>query len=355
MAELKLIKEANTDYLKKYNRYESVMGNNAFQIDWMIGNTCNYACTYCDEHFHNGSVKWPDVDLTVRFIKRLVDHYRIHAPGKKILWNMLGGEPTVWPKFNEVFRQAKEYDPNCIVRMLTNGSRTLRYWEKNAKIFDEVIISYHPERADYKHCTEVANILAKAGVEVSIQTCLYPPLMDQCIEACKYFHENSLAGSHLAKALQVSLASDETFKYDEDKLKEAYSYDGEPKRISHGVETDEDFEYHTNKKKFKRKVFGNMTRFINTNTGEIELLQSSNIPMSGGYNTWKGWKCMIGIESLVIGLDGKVTSGNSCFHNLNHGNISDPENVKFPTDGLICPQTWCSCIADTEITKFKVK
>ena len=53
-AELKLIKEANTDYLKKYNRYESIMGNNAFQVDWMIGNTCNYACTYCDDHFIMG-------------------------------------------------------------------------------------------------------------------------------------------------------------------------------------------------------------------------------------------------------------------------------------------------------------
>ena len=71
MQELKLIKEANTDYLKKYNRYESVMGNNAFQIDWMIGNTCNYACTYCDDNFHDGSVPWPDVDTTVKFIKKL--------------------------------------------------------------------------------------------------------------------------------------------------------------------------------------------------------------------------------------------------------------------------------------------
>ena len=136
--------------------------------------------------FHDGSVPWPDVDLTVKFIKRLVDHYRVHAPGKKILWNMLGGEPTVWPKFNEVFAQAKEYDPNCIVRMLTNGSRTLRYWEKNAKLFDEVIISYHPERADYVHCTEVANILSNAGTQVSIQTCLYPPVIDKSLAACKY-------------------------------------------------------------------------------------------------------------------------------------------------------------------------
>lgn len=355
MQELKLIKDADTSYLKKYNRYESIMGNNAFHIDWMIGNTCNYACTYCDDMFHNGSVKWPDVDLTVRFIKRLVDHYREHAPSKRILWNMLGGEPTVWPKFDEVFRQAKEYDPSCIVRMLTNGSRTLRYWEKNAKIFDEVIISYHPERADYKHCTEVSNILSRAGVEVSIQTCLYPPLMDQCIEACKYFHENSLAGSHQAKALQVSLASHQTFHYDEEKLKEANKYNGEPKILQEAVKKDEDFEYQSNKKKFKRKVFGNMTRFINTNTGERELFQSSNIPMSGGYNTWKGWKCMIGMEALVIELDGNVTSGNSCFSYLKHGNIRDPENVKFPVDGVICPQTWCSCVADTEITKFKVK
>ena len=77
MDELKLIKEANTDYLKKYNRYESIMGNNAFQVDWMIGNTCNYACTYCDDHFHNGSTSYgPDVDLTVRFIKKLTDHTR---------------------------------------------------------------------------------------------------------------------------------------------------------------------------------------------------------------------------------------------------------------------------------------
>ena len=355
MQELKLIKDADTSYLKKYNRYESIMGNNAFHIDWMIGNTCNYACTYCDDMFHNGSVKWPDVDLTVRFIKRLVDHYREHAPSKRILWNMLGGEPTVWPKFDEVFRQAKEYDPSCIVRMLTNGSRTLRYWEKNAKIFDEVIISYHPERADYKHCTEVSNILSRAGVEVSIQTCLYPPLMDQCIDACKYFHENSLAGSHQAKALQVSLASHQTFHYDEEKLKEANKYNGEPKILQEAVKKDEDFEYQSNKKKFKRKVFGNMTRFINTNTGERELFQSSNIPMSGGYNTWKGWKCMIGMEALVIELDGNVTSGNSCFSYLKHGNIRDPENVKFPVDGVICPQTWCSCVADTEITKFKVK
>ena len=44
------------------------------------------------------------------------------------------------------------------------------------------------------------------------------------------------------------------------------------------VKNDEDFKHRTNKKKFKRKVFGNITRFINTDTGELEMMESSNVP-----------------------------------------------------------------------------
>ena len=73
MQELKLIKKADTSYPDKYDRYESVMGNDTFIVDWMIGNTCNYACSYCDEYFHDGSVKWSDPDKVERFAKRLTD------------------------------------------------------------------------------------------------------------------------------------------------------------------------------------------------------------------------------------------------------------------------------------------
>ena len=96
-------------------------------------------------------------------------------------------------------------------------------------------------------------------------------------------------------------------------------------------------------------------RFINTDTGKVHFFQDSNESMANGFNTWKGWKCNIGVEALVVNLDGSVTSGNSCFQKLRHGYIHDPDNIKFPTDGLICPETWCSCISDTEVTKYKVK
>ena len=354
MQELKLIKKADTSYLDKYDRYESVMGNDTFIVDWMIGNTCNYACSYCDEYFHDGSVKWPDPDKVERFAKRLTDHVKQFQPTKKVLWNILGGEPTVWKEFNEVFRRIKNYDPNCIVRMLTNGSRTLRYWEKNADLFEDVIISYHPESADYKHCTEVANILARAGSVVAIQTAVYPPLMDKCIEAAKYFWTYSLAVNHSAKALQETLGSAETFVYDKEKWAEIKKYDG-PTKASKDRLNNKLNEHFENRKKFTRRAYGHMMRFVNSDTGKVHFFQDPNECMANGFNTWKGWKCNIGVEALVVNLDGSVTSGNSCFQNLCHGFINDPDNIKFPTEGLICPETWCSCISDTEVTKYKVK
>ena len=85
----------------------------------------------------------------------------------------------------------------------------------------------------------------------------------------------------------------------------------------------------TNKKKFKRKVFGNITRFINTDTGELEMMESSNDQCQMDITLGRAGNVMIGMESLVIGLDGTVTSGNSCFHDLKHGNIMIQRMLSF--------------------------
>tara|TARA_Y100000389_G_scaffold153974_1_gene154360 strand:- start:8483 stop:9553 length:1071 start_codon:yes stop_codon:yes gene_type:complete len=356
MAELKLRMKADTSYHDMYDRYEPIAGNDYIIVDWMMGNTCNYHCTYCDDYFHDGSQPWPEVDVFLKFTKRLTDHYRVVAPGKRILWNLLGGEPTVWPKFEEVFHKMKAYDPNASVRILTNGSRTLRWWEKNANIFDEVIISYHPQSADYKHITEVSNILTDKGTICSIQSAIYPPLIELNYEAAQYYHENSKCIVHNSKALQETLGSDNTFVYPEGAFDKLRQWDGQTKYRQEIDDADEnESEHMMTVKKFKRKNFGKQMRYINTKTGKSESFQNANHIMEQGHNSWKGWKCMIGIEALVVNLNGTVTSGNSCFLHLSHGNINKPDEIVFPTDGRICPQTWCSCVSDTEVTKFKVK
>lgn len=351
--EIKFINHADKSLNKDFNRYEPIMGNDYIVIDWMMGNTCNYSCSYCHPTVYGGSIPWPEVDTGMKFVKRATDHYR--SIGKnKIVWNLLGGEPTVWKDFSKFFTAVKEYDPDCIVRILTNGSRTLGWWERNKHLFDELIISFHPEKADYKHCTEVANILADAGVIVSIQVCMYPPMAEYCVEAAKYFHEHSRAAGVLAKSLQETLIDERTMLYEDEFLKEIRQYDGEPKALQPELRNSYEFEHALNQKKHNRPAYGKMMRFVNTHNGQQEFMQA-NDAMSSGRNSWEGWMCNIGTESLKVYENGNVTSGSACFGKLIHGTINDPDNIEFPTAGRVCEYEWCSCIADVEITKWRVE
>src|SRR3954470_21491856 len=66
-------------------------------VDWCLGNTCNYACSYCPERLHDGSVPWAEYDRIVAFCDRLVEHY---APrGQTLFFQFTGGEPTVYSHF----------------------------------------------------------------------------------------------------------------------------------------------------------------------------------------------------------------------------------------------------------------
>lgn len=353
MQEIKFIDKPSDGVNKQYNRYEPIMGNDYIVIDWSLGNTCNYSCTYCHPNVYGGSIPWPDVDTAFRFVKHATDHYR--SIGKnKIVWNLLGGEPTVWPKFRDFFSKVKEYDPDCIVRVLTNGSRTTSWWKRNTHLFDEVIISWHPERADYVHCTEVLEILQKQGVMTSVQVCMYPPLSQHCLDAAKYFYENAYTTNISVKSLQENIQLDRTFVYDEEFLKEIKQYDGRPKSMDPELRNSTDFEHDMNKIKINRPAYGKMMRFVNTETGASEFIQA-NDTMSSGRNSWKGWMCNIGIEALSVDEKGMVSSGSSCFPTLSHGNMQDPENIEFPTSGRICEFDWCGCIADVENTKYRVE
>jgi MoaA/NifB/PqqE/SkfB family radical SAM enzyme len=339
MQELKLITQPDFSLLNEYNKFELVAEKDYIMVDWNMGNTCNYSCTYCDEHIHNGTFPWVEEDVAFDFVKRCTDHYK--SMGKELLWNLLGGEPTVWSKFTSFFKRVKEYDPDCRIRVLTNGSRTINWWDKTSKVLDDIIISYHPESADINHINEVTKTLRKNGVFHTIQVCLYPPYLDKCYEAAEYFHNNSQCNAIIVKSLKITLGSPETFVYDKEYLDRVMVFDGEPKWTMKNLSDEE-----------RRNIYAKRM-FFRAGKKKLEILGGGNELMRNGQNTWKGWDCYIGIETLVVEMDGKVTAGSSCNHDCNLGNIKEPSSIKFPTTPVRCQWKWCSCIADIEVTKEK--
>lgn len=340
MEELKFINEPNKKFIDKFVKFQVEKEIDFLMVDWNMGNTCNYSCTYCDEHIHDGSVPWPKLETALEFTDKLTQHYKTYY-NKRILWNLLGGEPTVWKDFTEFVKILKKRDSSCKVRILTNGSRTLNWWKKTAEYLDDIIISYHPESADTDHLIEVTKILREHKVFHTIQVCLYPPTMNECIRAAEQFHKYSRCNLVIIKALKKTLGSPETFDYNDNDIERGMAFDGEP------IWTAKYLRDSSRKNIFAAKMF-----WMTDEGAKLEVPNVNKLMMEGK-NSWEGWWCNIGLDTLVVDMFGNVTAGSSCNHEYTAGNISEPWNIKFPTEPTKCRWKWCSCIADIETTKFK--
>lgn len=63
-------------------------------IEWLMSSVCNYSCSYCPTHLHDGRVRWPRYGAIVDFSERVCRHYA-PAPTTFLL---SGGEITLFPR-----------------------------------------------------------------------------------------------------------------------------------------------------------------------------------------------------------------------------------------------------------------
>ena len=63
----------NITLTKKYIRLEHAEPKNAdvLVVNWCLGNTCNFACSYCPTGLHDGSKRWPDPEAIKNFILKV--------------------------------------------------------------------------------------------------------------------------------------------------------------------------------------------------------------------------------------------------------------------------------------------
>ncbi len=123
---------------------KSLLKNNIFNVNWLLGRYCNYGCSYC----------WPYANTKIkdhrslRVIVNAVDTIVKHANEKgydKFSFSFSGGEPTLHPNFLEIM----EYIcvNNSWINITTNFSRPISWFDKLLEIVPKLSItaSYHPE------------------------------------------------------------------------------------------------------------------------------------------------------------------------------------------------------------------
>lgn len=303
-----------------------------------LGNICNYKCWYCFPGSNEGTVPWPDSDKVKKGVVSLVNYYLSTGKVNDIELNLMGGEPTLWPKLDEVVKYIAE-NCKCKVQILTNGSRTLRWWKENAKYFDYIGISVHHEKCDIDHIIELGNFLYDSGIKFHTSVLMDPDNWDKCMDLVNKLNATEKKWVVITKTVHEKGVT----RYNEEQTSFL------EKQIKRWPAIKYWFKYLLMKRR-KYKAFFSDGSVIKTKTDNYFLLNL--------HNRFYGWECTLGINYLFIDRQGKLTGG--CQQKLYgldyYYNIYDDdfaENFKPEIKTVTCEQKACVCAGETALTKWK--
>jgi MoaA/NifB/PqqE/SkfB family radical SAM enzyme len=293
-------------------------------VNWCLGNTCNYSCSYCPEFLHQGSVPWPTFEQTIEFCKKAIAHYQ----GKKLYFEFTGGEVTLWKDLPALCQFLKEQ--GCAVGLISNGSRSQEYWSRLLPSIDHVCLSYHSESANDQHFLEIVKQCSES-VRVHVNIMMLPEKFNHC-----YALAAKVKGvKNISLALQPLVVDfgDQLYNYtaiQKDVL------DRQHDLLAKHIVYDKKYEYYR----------GAMAMVTKDGHRHVKAPQRF---VSTGQNNWMGWDCYAGVEQIVIDTEGNIFRG-WCQVGGKIGNIKDSQ-MHLPTAPVVCTKSMCHCNLDIMVTK----
>jgi len=265
------------------------------RIQWMLGNNCNYDCSYCLDLFKRGDYSAPDEELFLEICKDIIYHY--DDLGNDVVFEFIGGEPTLTEKIPDIGQRLHNYPTSIILR--TNGSASLDWWLKSSRYLSEVIISVHREFADIEHIINVIKLLKESKnmhpieVKVLFPVTVRPESWNWGISHVKKFRKRFGVGELQLLYSNFGRKSDTLLPYKEEQLNQI---------------------------------------------GKSSIVTNQSSVKTDPFN-YKGKTCYAGIDTLVIDAIGDIFRG-WCLQEGKIGNIYKMP-VAWPKTTIICQKESC--------------
>ncbi len=307
-------------------RHANPEHGNTVLVDWMIGNRCNYACSYCPDALHDGSMPWQDANLMRAMFRKLRDHY-CGSMGKRVWLQFTGGEPTMHPSIRNLLRDASEMGHK--VSIISNAGRTVRFWETIRDFLDAAILTYHCESVDHTHFLRVAERLVDA-MPTHVNVALPPDRFDEVFALAEDIATRLPDLSLSLKPLRVRFG-DQLYPYTPEQLAR---FETRLTKIDREADT------------VPRTV---MVREFSDGSYDV---RRANAMIVAEQNKWQGMICSAGIESLRINGAGNITRA-VCGSGGRIGRLG--ENFNLPNSPVRCQMQRCACVADILITKRQLR
>lgn len=343
--------------ISKPIRIVSTNDQDYLEVRWNPTNVCNFSCRYCFPESNEGTHNSPEnLDLVIKNFNHFLKQYREKLGKTKFHLKLGGGEPTLW-KGLEYFISEIKKENNVYVSLISNGSRTLRWWKQNGHLIDNVTLSYHVAQANVEHHIDVADTMFELGKKVTVSVLMDPDNWNKAVNDIEYMKAYSkykwfiqttevIEPTHMALN-SIKIITKEERRYTSDQKKYMrWSL----KRIP-GV-----LWFIRNIRSLKKDIKLWESRAVLDN-GSI-LKARSQTYINNNWNAFKGWECNLGIESLMINWDGNIVGacGQTLYGLDTSFNILDKDFVKKFNPifkPVICGINNCFCQPETHISKFR--
>lgn len=306
-------------------------------IDFVLGNFCNYKCSYCFPNANTGSVRLPKINniLKENFIF-LSSFLKKNNNSNNIKFSLCGGEPTLYHDVENLCSFLKTLG---FIKIKTNASRTLNWWNNNYQNFDSIVISYHNEFSDFEHIKNVGILLDNNNKEVFIDILLDQLNFSKCIEIFKKFEETFSTYENV-KIRPKLVRSNLNYVYSDDQ-----------KLIINNIL--KNLKNNKHKNSYLKSVAPTITLENNEN------LVYNNLINKDFKGNWINYKCNAPVEFLQIDMNGNIEKMSCGFKLIDKVNVFyDNLKEKFSNyeTSIVCNiESNCGCIGLLESSKFKEK
>jgi organic radical activating enzyme len=300
-------------------------------IDWTLGNYCNYSCSYCFPGCHDGTDPVPKLNSTMLSnVQHLINQLRL-ADKKNIAFSFSGGEPTLYKDFIPLTQHIKSL--GCCVGIVTNASRTLKWWQRGVEYLDDISISIHHEHADIDHICEVIDFLVQHRKNVVVHVMIHfdPRLFDVSLHTLarvRDLYEQTNTVKIMPKLLRDT--HNQVTWYSQSQLDNV-------NRATQGVNTRRKRPSNINSRSYY--VFEDAT------TQTIGRENSLNQQWLTG--SWQGYSCAAAHEYIQIDYQGNlgVMSCGQAYATVQNIYTAEFEQFELPRVDVVCTQQGqCGCM-----------
>jgi organic radical activating enzyme len=324
----------------KIIKIQSLERSNTLNIRWSPNNICNFTCNYCFPDAHAGDFKSPEnFNTVVSNFQHIFNQYKSKLNKTKFHLQISGGEPTLWKDLGKFILEIKK-SHNVYVSIVSNGSRTIRWWKEYGGLIDNLTLSYHAKDADIDHMIEVADLMYDLRKKVTVFVLMDPTQWQKCISAIDYMKTSSknswfIISKEIVGYMPYTRMQKEFLSKELKRVPKLSWFLKNYNLIFDG----------------SMKILESVAWFEDK---KLPLIATPNTYINRGWTDFRGWNCNIGIDSLYVSWSGNIqgSCGQPLFdqnYNILDNNFVSSFNPEFKP--AKCQIERCICIPETHLTK----